>query len=106
MLLDDDVVAHGQAKASALARRLGRIEWIEHLLLHVRRDAGAVVTNPDLNAPPEVPGRGHKGWLIVSPIADLLGTTAGVRDVNFDWICRGCCRQRRSRPCSNRDDDD
>ena len=59
MLLDDDVVADGQAKPGAFASRLGRIEGVEHLILHLGRDAGAVVTNPDLNALPEVLGRGH-----------------------------------------------
>ena len=49
MLLDDDIMADGQAKAGAFSGRLGREERIEHLLLHLGRDAGAVVANPDFH---------------------------------------------------------
>jgi hypothetical protein len=48
MLLHDDVVSNGQAKASALSSRFGCEEGIEHLLLNLRRNAGAVITNYDL----------------------------------------------------------
>ena len=50
MLLDDDVAADGKATASAFSSRLGREERVEHLLFHVRRDAGAVVANPQEGA--------------------------------------------------------
>ena len=43
MLLHDDVVADGEAKAGAFSARLGREEWVEYLFFHVRRDAGAIV---------------------------------------------------------------
>ena len=72
MLLDDDVVSDGQAKASAFAGGLGREEGVEHLFLHLGRDAGAVVANRDLHAVAEVLGRGHKGWLIVVSISCLF----------------------------------
>ena len=49
MLLHDDVVSDGQAKASALSSGLGREEGIEHLFLYLRRNADAVIANPDLN---------------------------------------------------------
>jgi hypothetical protein len=50
MLLDDDIVSDGKAKASAFPGRLGREEGIEHLFPYFRRNAGAVVPNPDLYA--------------------------------------------------------
>jgi hypothetical protein len=43
MLFHDDVVAHGQPEPGAFAGRLGGEERVEHLLLHVRRNPGAVV---------------------------------------------------------------
>jgi len=50
MLLDDDVVADGEAKAGAFSGRLGREKRVEYLFFHVGRDASAVITNPDLYA--------------------------------------------------------
>ena len=35
MLLHDDVVADGEAKASAFSGRLGREEWVEYLFFHI-----------------------------------------------------------------------
>ena len=72
MLLDDDVVADGQAKPGAFSGRLGREERIEHLLLHLGRNAGAVVADPDLHAVAEVFGRGSKGRLVVAAICLAL----------------------------------
>ena len=46
MLLDDDVVTDREAKAGALSGWFGREEGIEHLLLYIGRNAGAVITNP------------------------------------------------------------
>ena len=68
MLLDDDVVTDGQAKASAFSGRLRRKERIEHLLLHLGRNAGAVVANPDFHTVAEVLGRRSKGRLVVASI--------------------------------------
>ena len=68
MLLDDDVVTDGKAKPRALADGLGREERIEHLFLHLGRNAGAVVANPDFDAVAEVLGRGSKSRLIIAPI--------------------------------------
>ena len=72
MLLDDDVVTDGQAKASPFSGRLRREERIEYLLLHLGRNAGAVVADPDLHAVAEVLGGGSKGWLIVAAICFCL----------------------------------
>ena len=53
---EEDLARHGQAEARALARRLGREEPVEDLLLDRARDAGAVVHEPDLDGPLEAPG--------------------------------------------------
>jgi hypothetical protein len=50
VLLDDDVVTDGQAKPSSFTGWLRRKERAEQLLLHLRRNAGAVVANPDFDA--------------------------------------------------------
>src|SRR5215472_11389218 len=49
MLLHDDVVSGGQAKASTLASGFCCEEWIEHLFPYFGRNAGTVVANPDFN---------------------------------------------------------
>ena len=68
MLLDDDVVADGQAKPRALADGLGREERIEHLVLYLGRNAGAVVADPDFDAVAQVLGRGSKSGLVIAAI--------------------------------------
>src|SRR6476660_4389496 len=47
MLFHHDVVAHRQAKPGALARGLGSEEGIEHFLLHIQRDTGAIIADAD-----------------------------------------------------------
>src|SRR5262245_26717554 len=69
MLLDDDVVSDGQAKAGTLTRRFCREEGIEHLLLYLGRNAGAVIANSDLNFVAKVLCHRHYGWLIAIAIA-------------------------------------
>ena len=49
MLLHDDVVGDGQAKASTLASGFCREEGVEHLFPDFGRNARAVVANPNLN---------------------------------------------------------
>ena len=68
MLLDDDVVTDGQAKASPFSSRLGRKERIEHLLLHLRRDAGAVVADPDFHTITKIFGGRSQGRFVVASI--------------------------------------
>src|SRR5262249_52969016 len=75
MLLDDDIVADGKAKAGALPGRLGCEERVEHLLLHLGRDAGAVVADPDFHLIAKAAGRGRKGWFIA--IVTGLGFALG-----------------------------
>src|SRR5262249_47974936 len=59
MLFDNDIVAQRQAEPGAFAGWLGGEERIEHLLLHFRRNARAVVANPDFHAVAEPLGRGR-----------------------------------------------
>ena len=54
MLLDDDIVADGEAKAGAFSSGLGREERIEYLFLHLGRNTNAVISNADFHAIPEV----------------------------------------------------
>ena len=49
MLFHDDVVAHRQPQPGAFAGWFCREEGIEHLLLHLGRDAGAVVADADFD---------------------------------------------------------
>ena len=55
-------------RPSAFSGRLRREERIEHLLLHLGRNAGAVVADPDFHAVPEVLGRGSQGRLVVASV--------------------------------------
>src|SRR6476659_3444861 len=75
MLLDDDIVTDGKAKAGALSGRLGCEERVEHLLLHLGWNAGPVVADPDFHLIAKAAGRGRKGWLIA--IAAGLGLLLG-----------------------------
>jgi hypothetical protein len=72
MLRDDDVVTDGQAQPSPFTGRLGRKEGIEQLLLRLRRDTGAVVADPDLDAVAEILGRGSQNGLMLPPFASAL----------------------------------
>jgi len=47
-------VTDGQAQPSPFTGRLGRKEGIEQLLLRLRRDTGAVVADPNLDAVAEM----------------------------------------------------
>ena len=68
MLLDDDVVTDGQAQPSPFTGRLGRKEWVEQLLLHLRRDTGAIVAYPDFDAVTKVFSRCSQRRLVVASI--------------------------------------
>ena len=63
MLLHDDVVSDGQAKAGTLSGWLGREEGIEHLFPHFKGNAAAVVANRDLDAVAKVLRRSRKSRL-------------------------------------------
>ena len=69
MLLDNDVVADGEAKTSAFSGRFGREKRVEHLFFYVRRHTGAVVANSDFHTIPKVSGRGRESWLVVATLS-------------------------------------
>ena len=68
MLLDDDVVTDGEAKAGAFSCGFRREERIEHLLFDLGRDARAVVADSDFHAIAKALGRGSEGGHVVAPI--------------------------------------
>ena len=69
MLLDDDVVADGEAKAGAFSGRFGREKRVEHLFFHVRRHTGAVVADSDFHTIAKVFGRGRESGLVVATVS-------------------------------------
>ena len=71
VLLDDDVVSDGKAKASAFAGRLGGEKRVEHLVFHVRRNTRAVIADPDFHTIAKIFGRSSKGRLVVGDICFL-----------------------------------
>src|SRR5437016_12595696 len=81
MLLDDDVVADGEAEARAFAGGLRRKERIEHLFLHVRRDAGAVIANPDFHTIAKAFGNSSYGRLEVASICFRFALGRGIETI-------------------------
>src|SRR5271168_4109002 len=61
MLFNDDVVAQREPEASAFAGGLGGEERIEHLRFDLLRNAGAVVSDFDLDSFAEILRRGLEG---------------------------------------------
>ena len=82
MLLHDDVVSDGKAKTGALASGFCRKERIEHLFLHLGRNAGAVVAYPNLNFVAEVFRRRRKSRLITISIIMLFALGRRVEAVD------------------------
>src|SRR5262245_52303565 len=90
MLLYDDVVSDGQAKASTLASRFCREEGIEHLFLYLRRNADAVIANPDLYAVAEVLCRSRKSRLKAFAVVLLFTFTRRIEAVR-DQVQKCSC---------------
>ena len=90
MLLDDDVVTDGQAKPGSLSGWFRREEGVEHLLLYLRRNADAVVANPDLHAVAEVFRRSSQSRLIAIAIALLFALRRRVEAVRDQVQERPC----------------
>ena len=63
VLFHDDVVRHRETKSSPFTGWFGREEWVEHLFLHLERDAGTVVANTNFDGGSEVLRGGPEGWL-------------------------------------------
>src|SRR5437762_3088169 len=80
MLFHDDVVAHGKPEPRALACRLGGEEGIEHLLLHLRGNAGAVVADADFHAAAEIL-RGRAQCRLKAVAGRLLALGRGIESV-------------------------
>jgi hypothetical protein len=81
MLLDDDVVTDRQAQPSPFTGGLCRKERVEQLLLHLGRDAGAVVAYPDFDAVAEALGRGNQCGLVIAPIGFHFALGRGIEAV-------------------------
>ena len=82
VLLHDNVVTEGKPEPCPLTGRLGREKRIEHLFLHIGRNAGAVVANADLDAVAQAPGRGRQRRLVA--ISACLGLALGRRVETVD----------------------
>src|SRR5262249_43303817 len=72
MLLHNDVVTDGEPKPSSFSGRLRCEERVEHLLLHLGWNAGAVVADRDFHLIAKTARRGRKGWLVA--LAASLGS--------------------------------
>src|SRR5262249_35302420 len=68
MLLDDDVVRDRESKSGTLAGRLCREEWVKHLLFHLSRNTGPIITDPDFDAVAEISGSGDENRLVVAAL--------------------------------------
>src|SRR4029077_1445243 len=68
MLLDNDVMADGEAKTGAFSGWFGREKRVEHLFFHGRRHTGAVIVNSDFHAIAKILGRGRESRLVVATI--------------------------------------
>src|SRR5262245_17820589 len=73
MLLHNDVVTDGEAKAGPFSCGFRREEGIEHLLFHLRGNASAVVADSNFHTVAKASCRGHQSWFIAIPIS--LGPT-------------------------------
>src|SRR5262245_60044779 len=81
MLLDEDVVADGEAKAGSFSCGFCREEGIEHLLFHLGRNTVAVIANPDFHAIAKALGRGSEGWHVVASIRFRLALDRSIEAV-------------------------
>jgi hypothetical protein len=90
MLSDNDVVTDGEPKSGAFSGRLRCEERVEHLFLHVGRNAGAVVANPDFHMISKASCRGRKGWFIAITISLSFTLCRGVKSVG-DQIEQDSC---------------
>src|SRR5262249_10302554 len=94
MLLHDDVVSDGQAKASTLASRFCCEEGIEHLLPYFGRNAGSVVANPDLNLFAEIFCRHRDGRFIRVAIVPLFALRRRIEAIG-DQVHESPCNPLR-----------
>src|SRR5215469_4561585 len=88
MLLDDDVVADGEAKSCALTGRFGCEERLEHLFFHFWRDTGAVVADSDFHTIAKVLGRGRESRLVVATVSLCYASGRSVEAI-YNQIKKG-----------------
>src|SRR5262245_28314197 len=69
MLLHNDVVTDGEPKSGTFSSWFRCEERVGHLCLHLRRDTGAVVPNPDFHTIAKASCRGHQSWFIAIAIS-------------------------------------
>ena len=81
MLLDNDVMADGEAKPGPFTGGFGRKERAEQLFPDLGGYASAVVANPDFNAVAEVLCRGSQRRFILPPICLGLALGCGVEPI-------------------------
>src|SRR5689334_19115554 len=82
MLLHDDVVTDGEPKPRSLSSWLSRKERVEHLVLHLWWNAGAVVPDADFHAVAKAFGRCGKRWRVIPAIGIRLAFRCGIKPVN------------------------
>src|SRR6185369_8492077 len=64
VLLHDNVVTEGKPEPRPFTGRLGGEKRIEYFFFHVRRHAGAIVADANLDAVPQILCRRHECWLV------------------------------------------
>src|SRR5262249_16264422 len=77
----DYVVADGKAEAGAFSGGLRCEKWIKYLFLHLRRNAEAIVADPDLHPVAKAFRRGYEGRFVnipgrqtfIPPCVDAVG---------------------------------
>src|SRR5262245_6497398 len=69
MLLHNDVVTDGEPKPGSFSSWFRCEERVEHFFFHVRRNAGAIVTDRYLDTIAQILSRGSKSWLVIAAIA-------------------------------------
>ena len=107
MLLHDNIMADGQAKAGAFSSRLGCEERVEYFFLYLERDARSVITNPDLHTVSKAPRRSRKSWFKtiviglgfalcrrIKAVRDQVEKYA--RDILWKYVCLAGGRVKRS----------
>jgi hypothetical protein len=81
MLLDDDIVTNGEAKASALSGGFGCEKGIEHFSFYLVGNASAVVAYADLNMVAEIFGRCCQGGLEITVGRLSLALRRGIETI-------------------------
>src|SRR5215204_514414 len=84
MLFDDDVMAERKTAAGSLSCGLRCEERAEHLGLHLREHASAVVADPDLDAIAQVSGPRQEGRLVSTAVSFVLAFHRRIKAVRYE----------------------